>query len=857
MKRILLALFFIGAAFGGRSQVVLNEFYIDASNANRKQFFELYNTGNTTIDLSCYSLVSLTFNNQGVVSSIRVLDLPDGATIAPKQFYTGGNGTSTLINGVNRSFSYNWNTTSGGASFKTYPVTNGVTIGTGTTTTGDFFVTSNGNTKNAVFLFDGSQKAANSDVAYINGFVAYGSNATSTIPSTPFNFQNLGSLLNPTAACSVSQINWKNVTTSEYNGSASGSGHGYYRSANGICGTWFKQPDRDLFTPGYTNGFSVTNQYASGDITTSQLLICGTRVDWKILQIIDPKAAPLTVELYHDKGVIGSFDQADELQTGAPNEPVTVTLDEATGEFSPSAGTFTIPANQRILVVFRTALGCISTVLEPTVAAGTLSTNQVNVCNRQLAFSIPGGDQTALAYAFPVTVSFLNNGIQIGNSITVESPSSSLYYSDILETAFDPTQIAIQYIPSNCLAPSTVTDASSAAFRQATGALSTSETNVCGKRIDFKVIGATGDAADNEAYTLPVTVELYNEGQTELLATTGENPITAFSSTQVHSLPVPEAYYNSNLVLVYKTAFACFGKTVDNVLTSMATGTAGGIVECEVDANNNRKANYFLVDADPVAFPIEIKIYEDIAKNRDLATSTYLNSQTVLEPKAPQEESYPTYTQLLSKPNSFIIVTASSPGCLDVVESIINSCTVLPVHFTNFTATRKDGNVQLKWETATEQNNKGFHVQRNIDGEWKTVAFVFAATETGNSTTVNGYAFLDNNPAKGLTQYRLIQEDHDGRVAYSRIVPVQGLQGSSRLLVYPNPSTNGSVTVLFDNASSLRDVLVSDLAGRVVKQYRSVANGSLNVGYLLKGFYTIKVINRTTGATQVEKVIIK
>jgi hypothetical protein len=55
----------------------------------------------------------------------------------------------------------------------------------------------------------------------------------------------------------------------------------------------------------------------------------------------------------------------------------------------------------------------------------------------------------------------------------------------------------------------------------------------------------------------------------------------------------------------------------------------------------------------------------------------------------------------------------------------------------------------------------------------------------------------------------------------------------------------------------LRDVLVSDLAGRIVKQYRSVANGSLNVGYLLKGFYTIKVINRTTGATQVEKVIIK
>jgi hypothetical protein len=88
-------------------------------------------------------------------------------------------------------------------------------------------------------------------------------------------------------------------------------------------------------------------------------------------------------------------------------------------------------------------------------------------------------------------------------------------------------------------------------------------------------------------------------------------------------------------------------------------------------------------------------------------------------------------------------------------------------------------------------------------------------------------------------------------------VPVQGLQGSSQLVVYPNPSTSGKVTVLFENATSLRDVVVSDIAGRVVKQYRSVADGNLEVGYLLKGFYTIKVINRTTGTTQVEKVIIK
>jgi hypothetical protein len=51
--------------------------------------------------------------------------------------------------------------------------------------------------------------------------------------------------------------------------------------------------------------------------------------------------------------------------------------------------------------------------------------------------------------------------------------------------------------------------------------------------------------------------------------------------------------------------------------------------------------------------------------------------------------------------------------------------------------------VLLHWQTATEQNNKGFYVQRNTGNGWKDLALVFSAAADGNSSTGNSYAFTD------------------------------------------------------------------------------------------------------------------
>ena len=199
-------------------------------------------------------------------------------------------------------------------------------------------------------------------------------------------------------------------------------------------------------------------------------------------------------------------------------------------------------------------------------------------------------------------------------------------------------------------------------------------------------------------------------------------------------------------------------------------------------------------------------------------------------------------------------------GQLNVIDNIRiaeQDRAILPVTFASFNAQRNKSKVELTWETAMEENNRGFHVQRNIDGTWKNIGFVFSQATGGNSTSTLSYSFNDVNSSRGITQYRLLQVDNDNKGRYSEVRSVRAENQLSKIMVYPNPSNTGNVSMMFDEASSVRDVIVSDVAGRVVKQYRNVNSNSLTIENLVDGYYTIQITNRTTAATTVEKVIIK
>jgi hypothetical protein len=182
-----------------------------------------------------------------------------------------------------------------------------------------------------------------------------------------------------------------------------------------------------------------------------------------------------------------------------------------------------------------------------------------------------------------------------------------------------------------------------------------------------------------------------------------------------------------------------------------------------------------------------------------------------------------------------VVLDVLAPFTKSISANIFNSCIPLPVQFNAFTATRNQSNVVLKWSTIWEQNSAGFAVERNTNGTWQQVAYVPTQAVGGNSSDLLNYQHIDANNTKGISQYRIQQVDLDGRSKYSEIRSVRGLSQMGQVVVFPNPSSDGKVNVSFEDAAT-RDISVSDLSGRVIRQIQGVSSNSITIENLTPAY---------------------
>lgn len=224
---------------------------------------------------------------------------------------------------------------------------------------------------------------------------------------------------------------------------------------------------------------------------------------------------------------------------------------------------------------------------------------------------------------------------------------------------------------------------------------------------------------------------------------------------------------------------------------------------------------------------------------------------------------YPPYSSQAIYDSKPIIVraNATAPGAATVTMTktgitFLGSCSLLPVTFKSFTAVRKHSGVILKWETASEQNNDGFAIERNTNGSWQQLAFVPTQAPGGNSGNTLSYQYDDLNTIQGMTQYRIRQVDLDGNYKYSEIRSVRGEEQTAKTIVYPNPSNNGKVNVVFEETKGVRDVSLIDISGKVVKQWNGISNNNIQIDNLSPGMYNLRVVIRESGEQSVNKFIV-
>ncbi len=107
--------------------------------------------------------------------------------------------------------------------------------------------------------------------------------------------------------------------------------------------------------------------------------------------------------------------------------------------------------------------------------------------------------------------------------------------------------------------------------------------------------------------------------------------------------------------------------------------------------------------------------------------------------------------------------------------------------------------------------------------------------------------------ANQISQYRLRQVDFDNKSKFSEIRLVQADGQDRKIVVYPNPSMDGKVNISFDDAS-VRNVSLTDMNGRIVKQWKAVTYNNITIMNLTPGMYMLRVVFPGTGEQIVEKI---
>jgi hypothetical protein len=162
---------------------------------------------------------------------------------------------------------------------------------------------------------------------------------------------------------------------------------------------------------------------------------------------------------------------------------------------------------------------------------------------------------------------------------------------------------------------------------------------------------------------------------------------------------------------------------------------------------------------------------------------------------------------------------------------------------------------QLSWNTFTEQNNRGFEIQRSVDGKiFEPAGFVESKGAHGNSKEKITYAFNDPVVFEGAVFYRLQQTDIDGKKDYSNIIRLRA-EGNTdfNLVATPNPVKNKLSLKAYGKPGSNAYLLVTDMGGRTLQRINvTTETTDIDMSTLANGIYVLKYIDASH--TQMIKV---
>jgi hypothetical protein len=170
-----------------------------------------------------------------------------------------------------------------------------------------------------------------------------------------------------------------------------------------------------------------------------------------------------------------------------------------------------------------------------------------------------------------------------------------------------------------------------------------------------------------------------------------------------------------------------------------------------------------------------------------------------------------------------------------------------PVELTSFKGGLYNGIVSLKWQTATETNNRGFDIERNNGSGWIMLAFI---PGKGTNTNISNYSYSDNPGKTGKYQYRLKQIDFNGNEMLSSEIEINLYDSPAVYDMaqnFPNPF-NPSTTISYSIAKAGNAMLtiynaIGSKVSTIVNEYKPAGNYSVqfNGSNLASGIYLYRL----------------
>ncbi len=180
-------------------------------------------------------------------------------------------------------------------------------------------------------------------------------------------------------------------------------------------------------------------------------------------------------------------------------------------------------------------------------------------------------------------------------------------------------------------------------------------------------------------------------------------------------------------------------------------------------------------------------------------------------------------TSLAFPASNYVSSTTTTNELLTYKITLGSTKSPLPIELLSFKAECNNMQNILTWQTASEQNNNYFTLEKSFDGE-NFIAFTQVQSQ-GNSNNLQNYSDIDYSPFNGNNYYRLKQTDLDGQYTYSDIISLNCNSNNFNEDILPISPSNGNVNAFLQGIPGNKyQIKLTNLLGQVISNKEIILN---------------------------------